>query len=61
MQFNPNLNEQAQDVILSRKILKPTNTSRVFHVETTWKWTFPRHFNLEYTWFVCNSLGNSLQ
>ena len=47
MQINSDLNKQAQDVILSRKILKPTNTPRVFHVE--------------YTWCICNSLGNSLQ
>ena len=31
----------------------PTNTSRVFHVETMWKRSFPRHFNVEYTWSVC--------
>ena len=31
----------------------PTNTSRVFHVETSWKRSFSRHFNVEYTWHVC--------
>ena len=31
----------------------PTNTPRVFHVETTWKRSFPRRFNMEYTWSVC--------
>ena len=31
----------------------PTNTPRVFQVETTWKRPFPRRFNLEYTWCVC--------
>ena len=31
----------------------PTNTPRVFHVETTWKRLFPRRFNVEYTWSVC--------
>ena len=27
----------------------PTNTPPVFHVETTWKRSFPRRFNVEYT------------
>ena len=31
----------------------PTNTPRVFHVETTWNRSFPRRFNVEYTWSVC--------
>ena len=31
----------------------PTNTPGVFHVETTWKRSFSRCFNVEYTWFVC--------
>ena len=31
----------------------PTNTPRVFHVETTWKRSFPRRFNVENTWSVC--------
>ena len=31
----------------------PTNIPRVFHVETTWKRSFPRHFNVEYTRCVC--------
>ena len=31
----------------------PTNTPRVFHVETTWKQSFQRLFNVEYTWSVC--------
>ena len=26
-----------------------TNTPPVFHVETTWKRSFPRRFNVEYT------------
>ena len=30
----------------------PTYTPRVFHVETTWKRSFPSRFNVEYTWFV---------
>ena len=30
----------------------PTNTQRVFHVETTWKRQFPRPFNVEYTWCI---------
>ena len=31
----------------------PTNTPRVFHVEATWKRSFPRRFNVEYMWSVC--------
>ena len=31
----------------------PTNTPRGFHVETTWKRSFPRRFNMESTWCVC--------
>ena len=34
----------------------PTNTSRVFHVETTWKRPFPRRFNMEYSWSVCRDV-----
>ena len=30
----------------------PTNTPRMFHVETRWKQSFPRRFNVEYTWCV---------
>ena len=41
------LEQTSSRCFLSRKILKPTNTPRVFHVE--------------YTWCICNSLGNSLQ
>ena len=25
----------------------------VLHVETTWKWSFPRRFNVESTWCIC--------
>ena len=35
----------------------PTNTPRVFHVETTWKRTFPRSFNVEYKWSVCRAVS----
>ena len=31
----------------------PTNTSRGFHLETTWKRSFPRRFKVEYTCCVC--------
>ena len=31
----------------------PADTPRVFHVETTWKKSFPRRFNVEYTRCVC--------
>ena len=30
-----------------------TVTPRVFHVETTWKHSFPCRFNVKYTWSVC--------
>ena len=35
----------------------PTNKPRVFHVETAWKRSFPRRFNVEYTWYVCRAKG----
>ena len=31
----------------------PTNAPRVFRVETTWKRSFLRRFNVEYTLCVC--------
>ena len=31
----------------------PANIPRVFYVKTTWKRSFPRRFNMEYTWCVC--------
>ena len=34
----------------------PTNTSREFHVEATWKRPFLRRFNVESTWCVCRDL-----
>ena len=37
-------------------LMIPTNTPRVFHVETTWKWSFPRRFNVEYTGSVCRDI-----
>ena len=40
-------------VFFHRLCIFPTNTPRVFHVETTWNRTFPRRFNVEYTWSVC--------
>ena len=33
--------------------LFPTNVPCGFHVETTWKRSFPRHFHVESTWCVC--------
>ena len=40
----------------------PTNIPRVFHVETTWRRSFPRRFNVEYKWSVCreNTFGRLL-
>ena len=32
--------------------ITPTNTPRVFHVETKWKRSFLERFNQEYTWCV---------
>ena len=38
---------------MSNEIIdNPTNTPRVFHVEMTWKRTFPCRFNVESTWSV---------
>ena len=34
-------------------LANPANTPRVFYVETTWNCSFPRRFNVEYTWSVC--------
>ena len=34
-----------------------TNRPRGFHVETTWKRSFPRRFNVESTWCVCKKGG----
>ena len=34
----------------------PANTLRVFHVETTWKWSIPRRFNVDYTWYVSSGI-----
>ena len=33
----------------------PTNTPCVFHVETTWKRSFPRVFNVEHTRCICGN------
>ena len=49
-----NCPQKSQIRIKTGKVLRcPTNTPHVFHVETTWKQPFPRHFNVEYTWCVC--------
>ena len=37
----------------------PTNTPREFHVETTWKLSFPYRFNVESTWCVCRVLSET--
>ena len=34
-------------------LYSPTNTPRGFHVETTWKRSFPRRYDVESTWCVC--------
>ena len=33
----------------------PINTPCAFHVETTWKQSFSRCFNVKYTWCVCRA------
>ena len=38
----------------------PANTPRVFHVKTMWKRTFPRRFNVKYTWSVCRVIPMKL-
>ena len=43
---------------LRYKNIYPTNTPRVFPVETTRKCTFLRRFNVEYTWCVCRVRNN---
>ena len=35
----------------------PINITRIFHVETTWKRSFPRRFNVEYTCCICSMLA----
>ena len=40
-------------ILTNTRIPFPTDTPRVFHVETTWKRTIPHRFNVEYTWSVC--------
>ena len=34
-----------------------TNTPRIFHVEMTWKRSFPRRFNVKYTWCIYRVLS----
>ena len=34
----------------------PTSTLHVFHVEATWKRSFPCRFNVEYKWCVCRDI-----
>ena len=38
----------------------PTNKPRGFHFQTTWKHSFPRHFNVEFTWCISRELNVSL-
>ena len=39
-------------------VITPTNTPRGIHVETTWKRSFLRRFNVEATWCVCRLVIN---
>ena len=45
--------EQVKLLTIFAKTSIPANTSRGFHVETTWKLSLPRRFNVESTWCVC--------
>ena len=36
--------------------MTPTNTPRVFHVETGWKRSFVLRFNVKHTWCACRDL-----
>ena len=36
------------------------NKPRGFHFETTWKHSFPRRFNMEFTWCISRELNVSL-
>ena len=48
-----------QITVLSQVVFKkggiPTNTPHGFHVEATWKRSFPSRFNVESTWCVSSS------
>ena len=46
--------------LYSKANTSPKNTSRVFHVETTWKRLFLRLFNVEYTWCVCREVPSDI-
>ena len=35
-----------EKIAMEKTIKIPTNTARVFHVETTWKRSFPRRFGI---------------
>ena len=37
-----------------------TDTPRVFYVETTWKRSFLRCFNVKYTWCVCRNHSSTI-
>ena len=39
-------------------MFNPKNPLRIFHVEETSKRSFPRRFNVEYTWRVCREATN---
>ena len=46
---------------MSETVSIPTNTPCVFHVETTWKRSFPHRFNVEYTWCVFQQLSKNMK
>ena len=52
---NNQLNNQIKQQIsgTAKGTTNLTNTPCVLHVETTWKRSFPRRFNVEYMWCVC--------
>ena len=44
-------------IIRTRLKNNPRDTPRVFQVETTWKWSLPRLFNVEYACSVCREVS----
>ena len=56
---SPMRSEDIKNSSVQKEKLKPnpTNTLRLFHVETTWKPSFPHPFNVEYRWCVCREAG----
>ena len=56
-QWHSSFSCSVSSLSLKTKESLPTNTPHVFHVETTWKRSFPSRFNVKYTWSVCRVKG----